>query len=148
MKETERGVDMKETERQAQRAVVQYVRLKYPSVLIWAIPNGGSRNKIEASNLKKDGVLAGVPDLFVAMPSKDCGGHTVRQGSPVTCACDYFFGLFIEMKSEHGKLSEAQIDVANKLSEAGYKCEACYSSEEAINVIDDYLRWTARHAGI
>jgi len=119
-----------ETERQAQRAVIQYVRFKYPDVLVWATPNGGSRNKIEAANLKKDGVLAGVPDLFVAKTrlSYDWGETGYN-----------YYGLFIEMKSAKGKQSAAQIDVMNKLSEKGYKCEVCYSSEQAIGVIDDYL---------
>lgn len=126
---------MKETERQAQRAVVQYVRLKYPDVLIWSTPNGGSRNKIEAANLKKDGVLAGVPDLFVARVKYN---ETYFSASlPPKVKIDT--GLFIEMKSAKGRLSDSQIEIMNKLSEEGYKCEVCYSSDEAIKVIDEYL---------
>ena len=38
----------------------------YPKLqkLLFAVPNGGSRNKLEAVNLKKQGVRAGVSDLI------------------------------------------------------------------------------------
>ena len=118
------------SERQSQRAVVQYVRAKYPDVLIWATPNGGSRHKLEAINLKKDGVLAGVPDLFIARPAMQ---WIDSENVPEYC------GLFIEMKSKKGKLSESQIDIIKKLKDESYKCEVCYSADEAIKVIDEYL---------
>jgi hypothetical protein len=126
------------------------VRLKYPRVLIWHNANGGSRKKklvkskktgkikwvsSEGAALQKDGVLAGVPDLFVAKPILCRGTIDCSSG----CSCLLYSGLFIEMKSARGKLSDSQIDVMNKLSEEGYKCEVCYSSEEAIKVIDEYL---------
>jgi len=37
----------------------------YPGVKILAIPNGGYRHPNEAQKLKLEGVLNGVPDLFV-----------------------------------------------------------------------------------
>lgn len=39
--------------------------LAYPSVLIFAIPNGGDRNPIVGARLKAEGVKPGVPDLFI-----------------------------------------------------------------------------------
>ena len=32
---------------------------------LFAVPNGGYRNKIEAANLKRQGVIAGVPDFIL-----------------------------------------------------------------------------------
>lgn len=116
------------SERQAQITVVQYLRTKYPDVLFWATPNGGSRNAIEAANLKKEGVRAGVPDLFIAYAQRS-----------LTSDKHFSCGLFIEMKSAKGKLSDSQIDIMNKLSAEGYQCEVCYSVDEAIKVIDEYL---------
>lgn len=141
------------TERESQRTVVQYVRMKYPDVVIFAIPNGGSRNKIEAANLKKDGVLAGVPDLFIARArintefidesngvSIDISTLPQREFKKVRINEKiYSFGLFVEMKSPKGKTSLAQSSIICKLEEVGYRVEVCYSADEAIKVIDEYL---------
>ena len=41
----------------------------YPDLeLLYHVPNGGSRNKAEASKLKRMGVRAGVPDLVLPVP--------------------------------------------------------------------------------
>lgn len=131
------------TERQSQRTVVQYVRTKYPDVLIFAIPNGGSRNKIEAANLKKDGVLAGVPDLFIAKQKYEPYFYDADMGNNQRCRVTghkvEFGGLFIEMKSQKGMPSIAQRMVMFKLEEAGYKAAWCRSADAAIKVIDEYL---------
>ena len=50
--------------------------------LLHHIPNGGSRNQLEAANLKRQGVKAGVPDL--CLPVARNGKH----------------GLYVEMKWE------------------------------------------------
>lgn len=75
---------MKQYEADQQRKLFQwttFIRTKYPEIdLMFHIPNGGSRNKLEAANLKKQGVKAGVPDLFLP----------VGRGS--------YHGLFIELK--------------------------------------------------
>ena len=117
---------MNRTERQEQIVVVQYLKLKHPDVVFFAIPNGGYRNKIEAANMKKEGVTAGIPDLFIARP--------FSYGSE-KCVC----GLFIEMKSKKGRLSVPQIDKIDRLQYEGYRCEVCYSADEAIRIIDEYL---------
>ena len=54
-----------------QKACVTWFRLQYPDVVIFAIPNGGSRNPIEAAKLKATGTLAGVADLFVMKHKED-----------------------------------------------------------------------------
>jgi hypothetical protein len=42
---------------------------RYPELrLMFAIPNGGSRDKREAANLKAEGVKSGVPDVFLPVP--------------------------------------------------------------------------------
>ena len=55
-------------EARRQAAIVEYVRWVAPHILIWAVPNGGWRNKSEAARLKWTGVLAGVLDLSLALP--------------------------------------------------------------------------------
>ena len=67
--------------------VIKWAKLQsaaYPELeRLMAIPNGGSRNKLEAYNLKKQGVRPGVPDLLLPVVTKK------------------YPGLWIEMK--HGK---------------------------------------------
>ena len=46
---------------------IDYQKEVYPQLKnVFAIPNGGSRNEIEAANLRKEGVRAGVWDMFLA----------------------------------------------------------------------------------
>ena len=52
---------------------------------MFAIPNGGYRNPREAANLKRQGVKAGVSDIFLPLPT------------------DKYHGLFIEMKVHPNK---------------------------------------------
>jgi hypothetical protein len=111
-------------ESQAQSDFIRYARfvLKDRQHLIFAIPNGGSRNIIEASNLKKQGVVAGVPDLFLAIPNKD------------------YHGLFIEMKREtKSKVSDNQKEVIALLKSQGYAVEICYGFQEAVDCFNNYL---------
>ena len=53
------------TEHKEQSDFVKWFRLKFPDIKIFAIPNGGSRHILEAVNLKRQGVLPGVADLYV-----------------------------------------------------------------------------------
>ncbi len=53
------------TEHEEQRELVKWFRQTYPKTLIFAIPNGGARSIATASRLKAEGVVKGVPDLFV-----------------------------------------------------------------------------------
>lgn len=50
--------------RWASWAIQQYPELE----LMYHIPNGGSRNPIEAANLKRQGVRSGVPDICLPVP--------------------------------------------------------------------------------
>lgn len=44
--------------------------LKLPNKLLLAVPNGGSRNIIEAKNLKPQGVKTGVSDVLLLIAKK------------------------------------------------------------------------------
>lgn len=89
--------------------------------LMFAVPNGGSRNVIEAANLKREGVTAGVSDIFVLVPR---GG---------------FHGLAIEMKSSRGRVRDEQVNFMLAIGEQGYMAEVCRSFEEACNCIENYI---------
>tara|TARA_R110001632_G_scaffold232966_1_gene375682 strand:+ start:148 stop:537 length:390 start_codon:yes stop_codon:yes gene_type:complete len=64
---------MNKTERQEQILVVGYLkRLETQGMIItyFSVPNGGTRNKLEAINLKREGVRAGVSDLVIIFKDK------------------------------------------------------------------------------
>ena len=95
---------------------------------LFAIPNGGFRNRIEAARFKGLGVRAGVSDLFFAFPSP---GAMVRHG------------LFIEMKAPKGhgaRVSKAQDSFIDRMLAAGYEATVCYGWEAARQAINKYLR--------
>lgn len=108
-----------------QATLIQWCNLqscKYSELkLIFAIPNGGYRNKAEARKLKATGTKSGVPDLFLPVPR-----------SPK-------YGLFIEMKVGRNKCTDNQKKWIRNLLEQGYEVKVCYSCEEAIQVIKKYL---------
>ena len=82
---------MKHIEDNLQKACVTWFRLQYPDIVIFAIPNGGKRNVIEASKLKATGVLPGVADLFVM--------HSNIVFYENTEGYIMYHGLFIELKA-------------------------------------------------
>lgn len=88
------------------------------------VPNGGSRNLIEAVNLKKQGVRAGVPDIFLP----------VARGK--------YHGLFIELKVGDGKPTKEQKRYIKYLNEEGYAAVVCYGRETAVRTVLKYLNLT------
>jgi len=54
-----------ESEHLEQVRLVSWFKRQWPSVRIFAIPNGGGRSMAQGASLKAEGVQAGVPDLFV-----------------------------------------------------------------------------------
>ena len=78
------------TEDQLQQQIIIWFKNEYQmhgKGLIFSVPNGGTRNMLEAKKLKQTGAMAGVSDLIVLLPSK----------------C-----LFVELKIEKGIQSEVQ----------------------------------------
>jgi len=103
--------------------LVNRVRQLYPDVLIFAIPNGGQRSITEAVRLKAEGVLAGMPDLFLARAGEN--SH----------------GLFIEMKRvKGGKVSAKQQSVMETLKHEGYAVLVAYGCDEAWPYVEQYLK--------
>ena len=106
-----------------QRQCVRWFRLQYPKLadLLYAIPNGGMRSKTEAAIMKAEGVVPGIPDLFLAVPTKK------------------FHGLYIEMKSQEGKLTEKQCQMTDKLAGQGYDVVICNNFDLFQTIITIYL---------
>lgn len=52
-------------EHDEQVGFVNWFRGNFPGVLIFAVPNGGKRSIATGKKLKAEGVVAGIPDLFI-----------------------------------------------------------------------------------
>jgi hypothetical protein len=92
-----------QSEAELQIACVNWFRLAYGNGgrgLLLHIPNGGSRDKVEAANLKRQGVVPGVPDLLLCLP----GGRT----------------CWFELKSATGTVSPNQRAIGKLLTAFGF----------------------------
>lgn len=108
-------------EHSMQVKVVQYVRTFFPEVLILSIPNGAGTTARNRLALYAEGLLPGVPDLFIP---------EARKG---------FHGLWIEMKTKEGVESAAQKRIRNNLENNNYLCYVARTEQTAINIIEAYL---------
>ena len=91
-----------ESEEFFQYFVVDFLSLALPKeAFFFHIPNGGKRPTREGVKLKKMGVKAGVPDLFIGY-----------RGTAV----------FLELKVNKGKLSRKQNETIQNLEKAGFPC--------------------------
>ena len=110
------------SEHNLQMKCVRYFRLKYKKYLIYAIPNGGYRTRTTAKKLKLEGVVAGIPDLFIPV---------ARQG---------FHGMYIEMKNgKAGKISKEQKKIMELLENFGYKVVLCRDFDQFMKEVDEYF---------
>lgn len=122
---------MPPTESEEQVTLFSWAQMKlgkYPELrLLFHIPNGGSRNQIEAKHLKAQGVKPGVPDLCL----------------PV--ARGIWHGLYIEMKRQKGgRVSDAQHRWLEDLERQGYRAEIACGWQEAAQILEIYLQGEAR----
>lgn len=94
---------------------------RLPDKLLFAVPNGGSRHKIEAANMKRQGVKAGVADVILQVPKKG------------------FASLCLEFKTKTGKQSLEQKEYQRQVEMAGSKYVVVRSVEEGLTEMKKYL---------
>lgn len=114
---------MREQEHHLQVACVRWFDYCYPQyrLNLFAIPNGGQRNKVVAGKLKAEGVRSGVADLFLALPAGDC------------------HGLYIEMKVKPNKQTENQKIFANIVRRAKYQYRVIYDFDEFQAIVEAWV---------
>lgn len=114
---------MKHEESATQRACVEWFRMQYPKLALnlIAIPNGGSRRRVEAAIMKAEGVTAGAADLALFVPSTDA------------------HALFIEMKSATGRQRDSQKAWQQAVEAQGYAYRICRSADEFVDIIRHYF---------
>lgn len=112
---------MKREEESLQITFVDWFKMNYPDREIIHIPNGGSRNIIEAAKLKRMGTRKGALDLFFPEP----------MGS--------IPGLWIELKAPGKKKSKEQSEFAKKMYERRYIVQTCDRFEDCVSVAKQYF---------
>ena len=114
---------MSNEEHNIQVACVRWFSYQYPELqgLLFAVPNGGRRDAVTGAKLKAEGVIAGVSDLMLLVPSK---GHGA---------------LLIEMKTERGRQTAEQKRWQAIVERMNYKYVVCRSLDEFQRVINEYL---------
>jgi hypothetical protein len=110
-----------------QAALLAEIQLKHPEAfaLIYHVPNGGHRHIKVAMDLKKQGVVAGIPDLVLTMAR---GGY---------------FGLYIEFKAtppNDAPVSAEQHKRLAALNAQGYLAIVCRGHFDAMEQLRAYLR--------
>jgi len=114
------------TEAQHQMNVIRWSEIMrdiYPELkLLFHVPNGGTRDVIEAKHLKEQGLKSGVPDLCLPVPRGQ------------------YHGMYIEMKTEVGKTSPEQDWWIEQLKVQGYYVGVCHGWQPAIQIIEWYMK--------
>ena len=109
-------------EQEIQEAIVTYIQIKYKGIRYCAAAGGLRTSISQATRMKRAGYVKGVPDLQI-MESR----HN-------------YHGLFIELKTKKGRLSPYQKHWIEDLNNKGYLAQCCKGVEEAMDLIDWYLR--------
>lgn len=108
------------SEAQEQQRVVEY--LEWKGLCYVHTPNEGKRNPVTGNILKRMGMKKGFPDLFIYEP---VGGY---------------HGLSIEMKSLIGKPTAEQLNWLGELKQRGYAAYIAYGADQAIRIIEAYMK--------
>lgn len=114
------------SEDQEQTALAQYLDMRFGEYGWFHPPNGGSRNVIEATKLKRMGVKKGVPDVIIP------------------CACvmidKYYNACAIELKrTKGGRVSPEQDRWHHELERRGWLVRVCHGSGSAIDFVESLL---------
>lgn len=121
-------------EEQHQVAFVTWFRKQYPQYakLLTLGSFGENIGERRMARLKQMGLTPGFPDLFLAIPK------AVRKRNGQILA--FFCGLYIEMKTKRGKVTEVQKEMHTMLLENGFVVHIARDWEQACEYVRSYLR--------
>jgi hypothetical protein len=114
-------------EDQIQRAVIAHFAVRgAPGVFVFHPPNGGYRKPTEAAILKGMGVHPGLPDVIAVK-----GGQVYA----------------IELKTENGRPTSAQLQAIEELRAAGARVEICHGLDRALAQLEAWGLLRGRASG-
>jgi hypothetical protein len=119
------AIKLTRSEHEEQSAFFDWVKMfkkSYPA-LWWthSIPNAARRSKQLAAFMRREGLTAGVFDVFVPWPAN--GYH----------------GLWIEFKRPPNKLTKQQEQFGAEMVRRGFKVAVVYTANAAIELVREYL---------
>jgi hypothetical protein len=125
MRRLKQSIKRREPEHEQQVLFFDAVRWmvnKHPELCVAChIPNESKSSIRRRVKLKAAGLRKGMPDIFIPV---------VR---------DKYAGLFIEMKVKPNRVSKEQAECLQQLNANGYLACVCWSGDEAIDVLKQYL---------
>tara|TARA_R110000744_G_scaffold183983_1_gene303384 strand:- start:47 stop:421 length:375 start_codon:yes stop_codon:yes gene_type:complete len=120
---------MRNQEEEVQKAVVKYLKLRYPKVRYCASLGGIRTSFKQAVKAKATGYVKGFPDLQICMPTEKRG---IGGGG--------YHGLFLEIKKDKKSYpTKEQKEWVAYLNSVGYYAKVTKGIDECIETIDDYL---------
>jgi len=92
-------------------------------------------------------LLHAVPNQAAWKNAKKYTDEGMRKGwpdcaFPVKSACGSFHSLYIEFKTDKGRLTDEQVEYLNLLTENGSMCVVCRDAEIAVELVMEYLKET------
>lgn len=110
------------TEQSQFMSVLRRLESRHPG-LRWAfaVPNGFLDTKGKRLRAWREGMTAGVSDIFIPLPSKG------------------FHGLFLEFKKDGGTLTKPQKAFIADMRARGYKAEVAYGFRQGLEILRDYI---------
>lgn len=114
---------MKHLESELQRMCIRWFRYQYRCIarLLFAVPNGGARNRVEAAIMKGEGVTAGVSDVILLYSNGE------------------YSSLCIEFKTEKGRQTALQKEWQKLAEMYGNRYEICRTFDEFKSLIECYM---------
>jgi hypothetical protein len=88
---------------------------------LFAVPNGGNRNIVTATTLKREGAKSGVADLILPINNS------------------FFNQLWIEVKTDKGRLSANQKQWQSYCAQHCISYVICRSTQEIIDTVLEYM---------
>ena len=120
---------MRHVESRIQQTCVSWFRLQYRHLALnlFAVGNGGARNRIEAAIMKGEGVTAGVADMLLLAARHGCHGLCIEFKHDKTAT------------SRKTYQSPEQKAWQQAVENEGYKYAVVRSFDEFKTLIDEYL---------
>lgn len=104
---------------------------------LFAIPNGGLRDKVTAAKLKHEGVKPGVPDLMLPLPCRDYAGLFVEMKRPEQR--EEGVRKASRIKRAAGSTSNVQDEWIGQLRHVGYAVAVAFSWRDAAQQLQSYV---------